>query len=161
MGRHFFTGGLMPSERLLDCFRDDLRVVRRWNWNGAHYGRTSDAWLANMDRNKAAVRRVLAQCYGEKSADRWVQRWRVFFMACAELFHYDGGKEWYVTHMLFQPTAAAAAAAADDDDAAATTTTATATATATVTAAPAAPAATTAAATATATAEDRISARAQ
>ncbi|HEY0984038.1 SAM-dependent methyltransferase [Schlesneria sp. T3-172] len=102
MGRHFFTGGIMPNEKLLDGFRNDLKVVNRWNWNGKHYQKTSNAWLQNLDRNRRAVIEVFADVYGVDSAERWYHRWRMFFLAVAELFGYSDGEEWYVTQSLLE-----------------------------------------------------------
>ncbi len=43
------------------------------------------------------------QTYGSKAAAAiWFQRWRLFYLACSELFAYDGGNEWGVAHMLFR-----------------------------------------------------------
>jgi cyclopropane-fatty-acyl-phospholipid synthase len=101
MSRHFFSGGMMPSDDLPLRFQDDLRLVRRYRWSGRHYEQTANAWLHNMDRRREAILPIMAATYGEASAEHWFQRWRVFFMACAELFGLNQGREWYVAHYLF------------------------------------------------------------
>jgi cyclopropane-fatty-acyl-phospholipid synthase len=102
MSRYFFSGGIMPSADLPLRFSEHLSIDKRWHWNGKHYAKTCDAWLARMDSNKDRIMPVLADCYGADAASLWWQRWRVFFMACSELFAYDRGNEWYVGHYLFK-----------------------------------------------------------
>lgn len=102
MGRYFFTGGQMPSHDLLLFFQDRLRIEKQWAWDGTHYARTADAWLANQDRNRDEVMKVLSQTYGEQEAARWFHRWRMFFMACSELFGFEKGNQWGVSHYLFR-----------------------------------------------------------
>jgi cyclopropane-fatty-acyl-phospholipid synthase len=103
MGRHFFTGGIMPCAELFSRFDERLIVTRQWRWDGTHYQRTADAWLRNLTRHRDTVMPILAEAYGAQDAVRWYHRWRVFFMACAELFGYAGGREWGVEHYLFAP----------------------------------------------------------
>ena len=91
----------MPSADLPLRFAKHLKIEKRWHWNGTHYAKTCNAWLDQVDENEAAIRPVLAKCYGDENASLWWQRWRIFFMACAELFDYDEGHEWYVGHYLF------------------------------------------------------------
>lgn len=98
MGRHFFTGGLMPSDDLLPLTCAGLRVERRWAIDGRHYARTLLAWLANHDAARDRLEPILARTYGAGEARRWFGRWRLFFLACAELFAWSGGSEWYVAH---------------------------------------------------------------
>ena len=102
MSRYFFSGGMMPSDELPARFQERLRLLRRWRWDGRHYERTANAWLANLDRNKAAVMPILERTYGIPRAGVWFMRWRVFFMACAELFGYNDGQQWWVSHYLFE-----------------------------------------------------------
>ena len=91
----------MPAADTLLFFQDDLRIERRWEVAGTNYARTSQAWLRNLDANASRVRTVLADLYGAEQADVWTQRWRMFFMACEELFGYRRGEEWLVCHYLF------------------------------------------------------------
>jgi cyclopropane-fatty-acyl-phospholipid synthase len=102
MSRTFFSGGMMPSDDLALRFQDDLRLLQRWRWSGLHYERTLRAWLARMDAREAHVRPVLVETYGRDAASRWWVRWRLFFLACAELFGYRRGGEWWVSHYLFE-----------------------------------------------------------
>lgn len=100
MGRHFFTGGLMPAADTLLWFQDSLRIDERWLVDGTHYERTANHWLANQDARHDEVMAILREAYGD-AAKLWFQRWRMFWMACAELFGYDHGREWMVAHYRF------------------------------------------------------------
>lgn len=99
MTRHFFTGGMMPSWDLLPEL-GILRLEQRWKVPGHHYARTLREWLARQDAQRDAVMDVLRATYGA-DADVWFQRWRMFFLACATLFDFDHGDEWFVAHYLF------------------------------------------------------------
>jgi cyclopropane-fatty-acyl-phospholipid synthase len=100
MGRHFFTGGLMPAADTLLWFQQHLRIEQRWQMDGSHYQRTADHWLQRQDSNREAVMGVLQHAYGAQAA-LWYQRWRMFWMACAEMFGYADGQEWLVAHYRF------------------------------------------------------------
>jgi len=102
MGRYFFTGGIMPSYDLLPCFQDEVTIEDRWQLSGKHYQRTAEQWLGNMDRRRSQIMPVLEAAYGKKDATLWFQRWRIFFMACAELWGFRSGEEWLVAPYLFR-----------------------------------------------------------
>ena len=101
MSKHFFSGGMMPSDDLALHCQDDLRLLQRWRWDGTHYQRTSEAWLRNMDEQRAALWPLFTRTYGSDAAVWW-QRWRLFFMSVAELFGFEGGQQWWVSHYLFE-----------------------------------------------------------
>ena len=98
MARHFFTGGLMPSEDLAARCARTLRVEQQWRVPGTHYARTCRAWLERQDSARSRLMPLFERTYGARDAARWFERWRVFFLACEELFAFRGGSEWHVTH---------------------------------------------------------------
>jgi len=102
MTRHFFTGGQMPSEELLLEFHNDLVVTERWRLGGEHYAKTSNAWLANLDLHRDEALAALGTVTDQDEVHRAYHRWRIFFMACAELFGYRDGREWGVSQYLLQ-----------------------------------------------------------
>jgi len=102
MSKHFFSGGMMPSDDLALHCQDDLRLLNRWRWDGTHYERTSEAWLRLMDEQRDTLMPLFEQTYGREQAGVWWMRWRLFFMSVAELFGYDHGQQWWVSHYLFQ-----------------------------------------------------------
>ena len=102
IAQHFFTGGQMPGDGLLLYFQDDVRILNHHVVDGRHYQKTSEAWLANMDRRRGELLKLFGEIYGRGEALKWFVRWRIFFMACAELWGYRGGSEWVVSHYLFQ-----------------------------------------------------------
>ena len=102
MSRYFFTGGMMPAHALFPQFQSDLRLVTDWKVNGTHYARTAEHWLQNMDAHRAEILPLFAQTYGAGQAVKWWSYWRVFYLACAELWWFRDGDEWHVSHYLFR-----------------------------------------------------------
>ncbi len=103
MAKNFFAGGQMPSADLLLSFQDDLVVTRRFRVDGTHYQRTCEAWLARLDAHRDEAEASLAAVVGPQRANRDVAKWRVFVIACAELFGFRHGREWQVLHYVFAP----------------------------------------------------------
>jgi len=97
MAKHFFSGGVMPSFDLLERLDTPLVVEQQWQVEGTHYAKTCRAWLANLDAAGDSILPLL----GPKP-DRQLARWRMFVMACEELFAYGGGQEWFVSHALLR-----------------------------------------------------------
>ncbi len=94
MARRFFTGGTMPSVDLLPRFGGDLHQVGQWLVDGTHYARTAEAWVDRLHANEQEI----ATRFGRS----FLADWRVFFLACAELWGYRNGTEWLVAHYRFQ-----------------------------------------------------------
>lgn len=101
MSKYFFTGGIMPSDDLLLYFNEDLSIEKHWHVSGLHYSKTSEAWLKNMDHHKNEIIPLFENTYGKSNALKWWVYWRIFYMACAELWAYKKGEEWMVSHYLF------------------------------------------------------------
>tara|TARA_B100001540_G_scaffold117028_1_gene104934 strand:- start:5717 stop:6757 length:1041 start_codon:yes stop_codon:yes gene_type:complete len=101
MSQYFFTAGIMPSDNLPYYFQEKLKLDNHWRWSGTHYQKTSNEWLYNMDSKKEIILPIIKDTYGEQNIRIWWNRWRIFFMACAELFGFDNGNQWWVSHYLF------------------------------------------------------------
>ncbi len=101
MARYFFTGGQMPSHELLSYFQDDLELVRDWKVNGTHYQKTAEDWLKNMKSHKKEIMPLFEKIYGKEAVKFWAY-WKIFYMSCAELWGYNSGNEWLVSHYLFK-----------------------------------------------------------
>lgn len=99
MSRYFFTGGMMPSWDLLPDL-GVLHLEQRWKVAGTHYARTLRDWLARQDAARTEIMAIMTSTYGA-DAEVWFQRWRMFFLACATLFDFDHGDEWFVAHYVF------------------------------------------------------------
>ncbi len=91
----------MPSDNLPYYFQEKLKLDNHWRWSGTHYQKTSNEWLYNMDSKKEIILPIIKDTYGEQNIRIWWNRWRIFFMACAELFGFDNGNQWWVSHYLF------------------------------------------------------------
>lgn len=104
MSKYFFTGGIMPSNNLLLYFNEGLSMQTQWLVSGAHYQKTAEAWLRNMDKHQQEIMPLFEQAYGKENALKWWVYWRIFYMACAELWGYKNGNEWMVSHYLFEKT---------------------------------------------------------
>jgi cyclopropane-fatty-acyl-phospholipid synthase len=102
MARHFFTGGLMPSDDLLLHSVRDLQLEDHWVVSGTHYARTLRAWLDRLDADRDRAVQLLEDAYGPGQGERWFHRWRLFDLACEELFAFAGGDEWHVSHYRFR-----------------------------------------------------------
>ncbi|RYF01423.1 MAG: class I SAM-dependent methyltransferase [Comamonadaceae bacterium] len=114
MSRHFFSGGMMPSDDLALHCQQDLALLDRWRWEGTHYQRTAQAWLDNMDAEHDTLMPLFVATYGGEAAVWW-ERWRLFFLSVAELFGFRGGQQWWVSHYLFEKRQIPAAASAASD----------------------------------------------
>lgn len=91
----------MPARDTLLYFQKHLHIAKQWDLSGSHYQKTAEAWLQNTDQHKDAIIKIFSASYGKQEANLWLQRWRIFFMSCAELFGYQKGNEWLVSHYLF------------------------------------------------------------
>ena len=75
--------------------------AKQWWIPGTHYARTCEAWLERLDASACEASRILATIPSSDPPRVMLQRWRMFFMACAELFRYEEGNQWGVGHYLF------------------------------------------------------------
>lgn len=102
MSKYFFSGGMMPSDDIFTYFQDKFTLKEHVRYNGTHYSKTAEEWLKNTDRNKDQIMKIFREHYGPKEAVKWFEYWRIFFMACSELWKFDDGQEWFVSHYLLE-----------------------------------------------------------
>jgi cyclopropane-fatty-acyl-phospholipid synthase len=76
-------------------------VIQHWQVSGVHYQGRPRHGLRTWIGTEPDLT-ILERTYGRANARRWWVRWRVFFMACAELWGYRDGSEWGVSHYLLR-----------------------------------------------------------
>ncbi|CAO1614721.1 unnamed protein product [Sympodiomycopsis kandeliae] len=108
MAQNFFTGGTMPSHDLFLHFQQDVVLEKIWWVNGKHYAKTCEDWLKKQDQLNAGGKSIAALRKDAESkgndpleGEMTFYKFRVFYMACAELFATNDGEEWGVGHYLF------------------------------------------------------------
>lgn len=99
----FFTAGTMPSHDLPLHFQENLRLETRWAMNGVHYARTLGAWLQRLDANRDRALEILEPAYGKKGAKRALGKWRLFLISTEQIWKWNNGEDWMVSHYLFSP----------------------------------------------------------
>ena len=102
MSEYFFSGGMMPSLDLAPRVATALELDQQWTISGEHYRKTSDAWLSNMAAHRTRLMAILETTYGKHQTRLWWHRWRIFFLACSELFGYAQGEVWPIGHYRFR-----------------------------------------------------------
>lgn len=107
MAQNFFSGGTMPSHDLFAYFQDDVTLMRSWYISGQHYSRTCEDWLRIQDKNrreglKELEHDAITKGRPAEEGTKAFYRFRVFYIACSELFNMNGGQEWGVGHYLFK-----------------------------------------------------------
>ncbi len=105
MARHFFTGGMMPSEDWIPAAIDTLRHRQTWRFDGHHYTRTLAAWRERLEQHRDEAVEILSRGASETEGVRRFHRWRTFLIACEELFGVRRGREWGVVHHRFSQPA--------------------------------------------------------
>jgi len=102
LGKHFFTGGMMPADSLPLYFAEHFAIEEHWRLAGTHYAKTANGWYENLKKNEVEVKNLFAEIYKGESASVWFERWKIFFLACAEMFGLRSGNEWLVSHYRFK-----------------------------------------------------------
>ncbi|MBD3253628.1 MAG: methyltransferase domain-containing protein [Candidatus Lokiarchaeota archaeon] len=102
MTKNFFSGGTMLSKDLLIYFAKDFHIERIWRVSGRNYSKTLEAWLQNMKRNKKTIFPLLKEKFSKKNAKKYWNYWKIFFIACSEVFNYNKGNVRFVSHYLFE-----------------------------------------------------------
>ncbi|KAN0091346.1 S-adenosyl-L-methionine-dependent methyltransferase [Tylopilus felleus] len=110
MAQMFFTGGTMSSHDLLTYFQSDMTLINSWYLSGQHYSRTLEDWLRRQDRNaqqgiSELEKDALSKGLSAEEGRKMFNRFRVFYIACSELFNMHGGQEWGIGQYLFRPKA--------------------------------------------------------
>ena len=96
MSKYFFTNGIMPYDGFYNEINSNFTLDKSWIENGKHYSKTLYAWLENLDNNYS---KLVNLTY---SNNKLLNRWKLFFIICGELFAYNDGTEWYIKQYLLK-----------------------------------------------------------
>ena len=103
MSENFSKEGMFPSQYLLPICNDHLITKKMWHVNGKHYAKKHYALgLIILIKIKKLFILYLKNTILKKKSSTLFCRWRIFFIACEELFGFGKGEEWFVTHYLLE-----------------------------------------------------------
>ncbi|XP_024532357.1 (S)-coclaurine N-methyltransferase [Selaginella moellendorffii] len=96
------AGNRMLADALPLYFQDDFVILDHWRVNGTHQGRSCEAWMRNLDAKFDQVHALFAKAYGEDKASKRLGGFRSNLLLGTEMFNFNNGEEWFVSHKLFQ-----------------------------------------------------------
>tara|TARA_A100001015_G_scaffold129715_1_gene143910 strand:+ start:486 stop:1535 length:1050 start_codon:yes stop_codon:yes gene_type:complete len=102
IAKHFFTGGIMPNEKIFSYFQTQLLLLKQWRINGIHYHKTCEQWIKRHYLSKNEIVSLFEEYYGKGNGVRKWHAWKIFFLSCSEIFRFKKGSEWMVFHYLFK-----------------------------------------------------------
>jgi len=101
MEKYFFSGGSMPNLNIFNDLDHSLTLDKSWFESGYNYHKTLEFWYQNLKFNKKNILNIDFEDKSISSKTHY-NRWKVFILACSELFKINNGEEYLIGHALLK-----------------------------------------------------------